>query len=58
MRIFILFSKKIRSSFPHLVYGPIIIPAIKGNITGISIELKKGAPTEIFELNKTLANNG
>ena len=25
---------------------------------GMSIELKKGAPTDIFELNNTLENNG
>ena len=33
-----------------------IIPTINGNIIGDKIELKKGAPTEIFELKNTARN--
>ena len=57
-KILILLSNFLISSFCHLRNGPNIIPRVIGNINGESIELKKGAPTDILLLNKTFANNG
>tara|TARA_B100001540_G_C15305161_1_gene416666 strand:- start:36 stop:329 length:294 start_codon:yes stop_codon:yes gene_type:complete len=51
-KIFNLFNNFNKSSFPHRKKGPIIIPKIIGTITGVRIELKKGAPTEILLLKK------
>jgi hypothetical protein len=57
-RIFNLFIRLKKSSFPHLRKGPKIIPITSGKIIGASIELKNGAPTEILVLKITPENSG
>ena len=48
----------LKSSLPHLRNGLKIIPITNGKIIGANIELKKGAPTEIFVLKSTPENKG
>ena len=50
--------KNLRSSRPHLINGPTIIPIVNGIIIGERIELKNGAPTEIFLSNITFEKIG
>ena len=54
----ILLIKNLRSSRPHFINGPTIIPKVNGIIIGERIELKNGAPTEIFLSNITLEKIG
>ena len=57
-KVFNLTKSLPKSSLPHRRNGPIIIPKVIGIITGVRIELKKGAPTESLLLKKVLETKG
>ena len=58
IKYFNLFIKMNKSSLPHLINGPKIIPTVSGINKGERIELKNGAPIESFLLRTTFEKIG